>query len=323
MLSPPLADVEPVVAEAIPGNVEALETAAVTPVVLGILQQASAPAVAPTPAPAWPLQQQPTPHSATRPPSQLSHPPPTARYAPSHPPPSQCYVPGAPQPPPLLQPSRSGSLPPPPGTPLAAASDTPPPTFALPKLKLSSGAHLMLGSSSNPPSLGGGSGRNLAERKDWSEEEDAQICESVEKHGFKWRLVAADVPGRSDDAVRNRWNRIKPSEWEGGSKAKASHCKTRTSADAGEKDRVSWSRAEDELIVRSVSELGNKWAKIAERLHGRTEHAIRNRYARLQSLASRGNPIVLTGGKGLPIGIQLVPEGTQAHAMPAPALPEP
>ena len=45
--------------------------------------------------------------------------------------------------------------------------------------------------------LGGGSGRNLAERKEWAVSEDRQICKSVRRHGFKWRLVAADVPGRS------------------------------------------------------------------------------------------------------------------------------
>jgi len=72
-------------------------------------------------------------------------------------------------------------------------------------------------------------------------------------------------------------------------------------------ERISWSRAEDETIVRSVNELGNKWATIAERLPARTEHAIRNRYARLLSLASRGNPIVLSSGEGMPIGISLVP----------------
>ena len=77
-------------------------------------------------------------------------------------------------------------------------------------------------------------------------------------------------------------------------------------------ERMSWTRKEDETIARSVSELGNKWHQIAERLPGRTEHAIRNRYARLMALSSRGTPIVLTSGEGLPIGIQLVPSTTLA-----------
>lgn len=71
-------------------------------------------------------------------------------------------------------------------------------------------------------------------------------------------------------------------------------------------ERVSWSVSEDETIMRSVEELGNKWQKIALRLPGRTEHAIRNRFARLQALANRGQPIVLASSRGLPIGIQLV-----------------
>ena len=36
-------------------------------------------------------------------------------------------------------------------------------------------------------------------------------------------------------------------------------------------------------IVQSVAELGHKWYLIAQRLPGRTDHAIRNRYHRLQS----------------------------------------
>ena len=146
--------------------------------------------------------------------------------------------------------------------------------------------------------LGGGSGRNLAERKEWAVSEDRQICKSVRRHGFKWRLVAADVPGRSDDAVRNRYNRIKdlpyvqPNEEElaleasegisgdikpsprrrsikAGAEAKAKKVAKETS-DYSSKDsasshgsdeekekveRVSWSRTEDELIVRSVNEV--------------------------------------------------------------------
>ena len=46
---------------------------------------------------------------------------------------------------------------------------------------------------------------------------------------------------------------------------------------------MQWSKFEDATIVQSVEELGHKWYLIAQRLPGRTDHAIRNRYHRLQS----------------------------------------
>merc|ERR1719152_670864 len=46
---------------------------------------------------------------------------------------------------------------------------------------------------------------------------------------------------------------------------------------------MSWTPTEDAIILTSVRELGHKWNKIATKLHGRTEHAIRNRYHRLQT----------------------------------------
>ena len=53
-------------------------------------------------------------------------------------------------------------------------------------------------------------------------------------------------------------------------------------------ERASWSRAEDATIVHSVAELGHKWYLIAQRLPGRTDHAIRNRYHRLQAMRNDG-----------------------------------
>ena len=38
----------------------------------------------------------------------------------------------------------------------------------------------------------------------WSPEEDAAIQEMMRKHGNKWTLIAKHLPGRSDNAVRNR-----------------------------------------------------------------------------------------------------------------------
>ena len=90
-----------------------------------------------------------------------------------------------------------------------------------------------------------------------------------------------------------------------------SHHKKRASdpTDAAEAtERSSWSRKEDETILRSVNEYGHRWSRIAESLPGRSEHAIRNRYSRLQNLVHRGKPIVLGSGKGVPLGISLVPK---------------
>ncbi|EOD07024.1 hypothetical protein EMIHUDRAFT_58434, partial [Emiliania huxleyi CCMP1516] len=101
--------------------------------------------------------------------------------------------------------------------------------------------------------------------KEWSPHEDELIRRGVEQLGCRWRVIAAQLPGRSDDAVRNRWSRLQDT------------AKSRTGGrDGGE--RSSWTRAEDDVIVQGVSELGHKWFEIARRLPGRTDHAIRNRW---------------------------------------------
>lgn len=218
-------------------------------------------------------------------------------------------------------------------------------------------------------------------RKEWSAEEDSLIRSGVERLGCRWRVIAAQLPGRSDDAVRNRWSRLQEalrggpagaggssggtpagsrraskengaaalsaqpapteategatgdrasSEGDGGSdkgstseETAAARCSSGGSAGGGgsdvpaakprpvakssasakaaarraadgaaaggggggeKKERTSWTRAEDDVIMRGVAELGHKWYEIARRLPGRTDHAIRNRWSRLQSI---------------------------------------
>ena len=104
------------------------------------------------------------------------------------------------------------------------------------------------------------------------------------------RRIAALLPGRSDDAVRNRWNRLKAEQGLTGPLASeapppAAKRAASTSSDGASKpERVSWTKAEDATILSSVQELGHKWNKLAERLPGRTDHAIRNRFHRLQTM---------------------------------------
>jgi len=170
----------------------------------------------------------------------------------------------------------------------------------------------------------GGGARNVAERKEWTASEDELIHSSVLAHGCKWRIIAAQLPGRSDDAVRNRWNRLKEAQApkapsaalgmalgleadgepsmasaEGSvSAGKGAARKARGSSldeegSSSKPERISWSRQEDETIVSSVAEIGHKWGRIAQRLPGRTEHAIRNRYSRLQSLLDQEKRVSL------------------------------
>jgi hypothetical protein len=53
-----------------------------------------------------------------------------------------------------------------------------------------------------------GAMQNTNGRKEWSSEEDVIIMAEVARVGQKWRVITAKLPGRTDDAVRNRWQRL-------------------------------------------------------------------------------------------------------------------
>ena len=146
--------------------------------------------------------------------------------------------------------------------------------------------------------LTGSTGRNGTERKEWTAAEDEIICSNVLLLGCKWRKIAALLPGRSDDAVRNRWSRVRPSasppSVDGMVVAKRTPSDgvskpERVPSDGVSKpERVSWTKAEDLTILSGVVELGHRWNQLSHRLPGRTEHAIRNRFHRLQTLLGDG-----------------------------------
>ena len=160
-------------------------------------------------------------------------------------------------------------------------------------------------------SMGGGvrssaksfKGDGQLHKQGWTPEEDATILRMVQLTGQKWSFIACALPGRTDDAVRNRFLRLQ--------KKKASG----DVADAQATKRGDmWTAEEDSKIMHGVRVHGYKWQQIASVLPGRSANAVRNRFLRCNpengasttetyaqgderaSMAMHGGPAYMSGG---------------------------
>ena len=120
----------------------------------------------------------------------------------------------------------------------------------------------------------GGRGPGVVERllavtcTEWTLSEDNFIRRGVQRLGCNtacdraWLVIAAQLPGRSHDAVRNRWRQLQES-------AQPPAVRDCTDRLARNEQRTVWTRAEDDTIVQSVTEIGYRWLEIERRLPGR------------------------------------------------------
>jgi len=103
-------------------------------------------------------------------------------------------------------------------------------------------------------------------KQGWTREEDAKIVQYVQLTGQKWAVIAALLPGRTDDAVRNRYLRLqKKKQGDEPPEGAPATGSLMTKDDLDECESIKkgdmWTPEEDSQILDAVMRFGQKCAR--------------------------------------------------------------